>query len=115
MNTGSVKAYKIEPLVPTAAVVVGNLVIRGSHFSLLWLASCSCFSSGQWILIVLCFLDNFRLNVGASSLLHGVHMYLPAYTRSCIINGDRFMPGGRRPKSGMNVYGTASPFIQHRA
>ena len=50
-------------------------------------------------------LQSRRLNVGASSLPHGVHMYLPAYTRSCIINGDRFMPGERRPKSGVNVQG----------
>ena len=26
-----------------------NLFIRGAHCSLLWLASCSCFSSGQWV------------------------------------------------------------------
>ena len=55
MNTGSVKAYKIEPLEPTAALVVCNLVIRGAHCSLLWLASCSCFSSGKWILIIFVF------------------------------------------------------------
>ena len=58
MNTGSVKAYKIAPLVLTAAVMVCNLVIRGLHCSLLCLASCSYFSSGQWILIICVFLGS---------------------------------------------------------